>query len=341
MPILNKQIVLAARPVGVPKESDFELVESPLPGPDEGQIMIRILYLSVDPYMRGLMRETHSYAKPVKIGEVMFGGTVGEVIESRHPDFRAGEFVEGSLGWQEYAISDGTGLRKVDPSAAPVSTALGVLGMPGLTAYFGMMEIGRPKPGETVVISGAAGAVGSIAGQIAKNHGCRTVGIAGSDEKVRYLVEELGLDSAFNYKTNADYAAKLAELCPAGIDVYFDNVGGAITDAVLGLINLNARLVICGQISQYNVTRPEMGPRLFFRLIVKAARAEGFLVFHFVDRYAEGLAALTRWLREGKIKYREQFTDGIASAPAAFIGMLGGGNTGKQLVRVAKASKLQ
>lgn len=337
----NKQVTLAARPVGFPKESDFRLVESPIPALQEGQILLRILYLSVDPYMRGRMRDAKSYSKPLAIGDVMVGGTVAEVIESRNPAYQRGDFVESYLGWQQYGISDGLGLRKLDPSAVPLSTALGVLGMPGLTAYFGLLDIGRPKHGETVVVSGAAGAVGSLVGQIAKIKGCRTVGIAGSDEKVHYLIQELGFDAAFNYKSVGDYSAKLAELCPAGIDVYFDNVGGAITDAVFGLINVKARISICGQISQYNLTRPEMGPRIFWPLIMNRARVEGFLVFEYAERYAEGLAQMTRWVQEGNLKYREQFTEGIESAPAAFIGMLRGENIGKQLVKIADPSTLQ
>src|SRR5690349_1613987 len=234
---VNKQITLAARPSGMPKPSDFKLVESPVPEPKAGEILVRMLYVSVDPYMRGRMNDVKSYAPPVQIGEVMGAGAVGKVAASQNPQFRAGDIVEGFFGWQEYAISNGEGVRKIDPGAAPISTALGVLGIPGLTAYFGLLDIGNPKPGETVVVSGAAGAVGSIAGQIAKIKGCHVVGIAGSDQKVAWLRDELGFDSAFNYKTTADYRAALQQLCPRGVDVYFDNVGGAITDAVFPLIN--------------------------------------------------------------------------------------------------------
>jgi hypothetical protein len=333
----NKQITLAVRPVGFPKESDFRLVEAPVPTPGPGQFLVQSLYLSVDPYMRGRMTAAKSYAPPVELGGVMVGGVVGQVVESHHPRFAAGETVEGYFGWQQYALSDGAGVRKVDPSLAPISTALGVLGMPGLTAYFGLLEIGKPQPGETVVVSGAAGAVGSLVGQIAKIQGCHVVGIAGTDEKVRHVVEELGFDSAFNYKSARNYRAKLKTLCPQGIDVYFDNVGGAITDAVIPLLNVRARLVICGQISQYNLERPEMGPRWLWALIVKQARAEGFLVFQFADRFEEGIRQMAQWLKEGKLKYRENIIEGLENAPRAFIGMLKGENIGKQLVKVATA----
>jgi NADPH-dependent curcumin reductase CurA len=335
MATMNRQITLAARPVGFPKESDFKVVESPLPTPGDGEILVRALYLSVDPYMRGRMSSAKSYAPSVELGGVMVGGVVGQVVESRHPQFTPGEIVQGEFGWQQYAVSDGKGVRKVDPKLAPISTALGILGMPGLTAYFGLREIGKPQPGETVVVSGAAGAVGSLVGQIAKTLGCRAVGIAGTDEKVRYVVEELGFDKAFNYQSAANYYRKLLELCPKGIDVYFDNVGGAVTDAVVRLINPRARLVICGQISQYNLERPEMGPRWLHVLLVKQARAEGFLVFQFTDRFEEGLWQMAQWLKDGKLKYRETIVEGIENAPRAFIGMLKGANIGKQLVKVA------
>ena len=332
---MNRQITLAARPTGFPKETDFKLVEAPMPMPGQGEFVTRALYISVDPYMLGRMNEGPSYAAPVKLGEVMTGGVVGRIVESRHPQFQAGETVVGLFGWQDYAVSDGKGVMKVDPNLAPISTALGVLGMPGLTAYFGLLDIAQPKAGDTVVVSGAAGAVGSIAGQIAKIKGCRVVGVAGSDDKIAYVVNELGFDAGFNYKTTPDYPAKLRELCPHGIDCYFDNVGGALTDAVLRLINVHARIAICGQISQYNLEKPEMGPRLLSMLLIRQARAEGFLVFQFADRYGEGLRQLAEWLRQGKLKYREQIVEGLENAPRAFMGMLRGENTGKQLVKVA------
>ena len=332
----NKQIVLTARPVGFPKDSDFKLIESPIPNAGDGQILVQSIFVSVDPYMRGRMNDVKSYAAPVAIGGVMGGGAVGKVIQSNNTSFKEGDIVEGMFGWQEYAVSNGQGVRKIDPSLAPISTALGILGMPGLTAYFGLLEIGKPRPGETVVVSGAAGAVGSVVGQIAKIKDCRAVGIAGADDKVAYLTGELGFDAALNYKTVDDYYAKLKELCPNGIDVYFDNVGGAITDAVFRLINTKARISICGQISQYNLEKVEFAPRsILTSLLVKQARAEGFLVFQFADRYPEALGQMAQWLNEGKLKYAEDIEEGIENTPRAFMAMLKGRNTGKQLVKVA------
>jgi len=333
---MNKQILLAARPVGFPKLSDFRLQESPLPQPSDGEILVGVRWLSVDPYMRGRMNEARSYADPVNLGEVMVGGAAGRVLQSRNAKFAEGDYVMGMFGWQEYAVSDGKGVRKLDPSIAPVSTSLGVLGMPGLTAYFGLLTVGQPKAGETVLVSGAAGAVGSYAGQIAKIHGCRAVGIAGSEDKIRWLRDELGFDAVLNYKTTTDYRAALSELCPNGVDVYFDNVGGAITDAVFPLLNPRARVPVCGQISNYNLEKPEMGPRLLPLVLTKQIKVEGFLVFQFAERYAEGLSQMTEWVRAGRLKYKETVMDGIENAPQAFLSMLQGGNTGKQLVRLGQ-----
>jgi NADPH:quinone reductase len=320
--------------VGMPRESDFELVSEPLAPLADGQVLVRTQYLSVDPYMRGRMTGVRTYADPVDIGQVMVGGTVGEVLESRNANIRAGEIVAGFWGWQEFAVSDGKGLRVLDPDLAPPSTALGVLGMPGMTAYFGFLEICQPKPGETVVVSGAAGAVGSLVGQIAKIKGCRAVGIAGSDSKVAWLTGELAFDAAFNYKTADDYVARLKQLCPNGVDCYFDNVGGAISDAILSVINTKARIAICGQISQYNLAKPEPGPRVFRYLLTKSARAEGFLVYNFADRFPEGMAQMAKWIKEGKIKYRETFVEDFENAPRALIGVLSGDNTGKMIVKM-------
>ena len=332
---VNRQITLAARPKGFPKESDFQLVSSPVGTPRDGECLVQVIYLSVDPYMRGRLRDVKSYAPPVQVGQVMVGRVVGRVLQSRREGYHEGDVVFGDLGWQEYAVAKGQSLVRIDPQAAPISTALGVLGMPGLTAYFGLLDICRPQSGETVVVSAAAGAVGSTVGQIAKIEGCRVVGIAGSDEKVQYVTQDLGFDAAFNYKVVDDYSAVLQELCPAGIDAYFDGVGGAITDAVVPLLNVKARVAICGQISQYNLETPEMGPRLLWHLIVKRAKVEGFLVMDYAARREEGLRKLREWVRSGKIKYRERIAEGIGNAPRAFMEMLSGRNIGKQLVRVS------
>ena len=336
MATVNRQITLASRPVGFPKVSDFHLVYSPLPSPAAGEVLVRSIYLSLDPYMRGRMNDAESYARPVAIGEVMPGGAVAFVLESAHPEFRSGDAVEGMLGWQEYAVAQGRELRKIDPSLGPISTALGVLGMPGLTAFFGLLDICDPQPGETVVVSGAVGAVGMLVGQIATIKGCRVVGVAGSDAKISWLLDELGFDAALNYKTAEDFDGKLEKLCPDGIDVYFDNVGGAITDAVVRLINVKARISVCGQISQYNLEEPEVGPRWLGQMIVKQAKVQGFLVSSYVERFSEGLKQLAIWLRQGKLKYREDVAQGIEAAPQAFIGMLQGKNQGKQLVQLSE-----
>jgi NADPH-dependent curcumin reductase CurA len=336
MATMNRQFILAARPEGLPKESDFRLVETPLPGPGEGQVLVRTDYLSVDPYMRGRISEAKSYAEPVALGQVMVGGTVGTVLESRHADYRSGDTVVGYWGWQEYAVVGGQEVERFDTTLGPRSTALGVLGMPGMTAYFGLLEIGRPRAGETVLVSAAAGAVGSLVGQIAKIQGCRVVGTAGSQAKIDDLVGQLGFDAAFNYKETKDYTTKIQEVCPRGVDVYFDNVGGPLSDAVFTQINPHARIVVCGQIDLYNATRPPRGPRILWHLIVKRARAEGFLVFDFAARFAEGRARVAQWIREGKIKYRETIVEGLENAPRAFLGLFQGENVGKALVRVGE-----
>jgi len=335
MATVNRQITLAARPVGFPKVSDFHLVYGPLPSPAEGEVLVRSIYLSLDPYMRGRMNDAESYARPVAIGEVMPGGAVAAVVKSKDPELGAGDTVEGMLGWQEYAVARGHELRKIDSRLGPISTALGVLGMPGLTAFFGLLDICDPQPGETVVVSGAAGAVGMLVGQIAKIKGCRVVGVAGSDAKIAWLLDELGFDAAFNYKTASNGHGELEKLCPAGVDVYFDNVGGVMTDAVLRLINVKARISVCGQISQYNLETPEKGPRWLGQLIVKQAKVQGFLVSGYAERFPEGLEQLARWLKVGKLKYREDVAQGIEAAPQAFIGMLHGRNQGKQLVQLS------
>ena len=334
MSTINRQFVLASRPVGLPKETDFKVIETPLADLKDGEVLVRALYLSVDPYMRGRISGMKSYAAPVEIGGVIVGGGIAQVVESKNPGFATGDIVDIYMGWQEYAISNGRGLRKLDPSIAPVSTGLGVLGMTGLTAYFGLLDVCDPQPGQTVVVSGAAGAVGSIVGQIAKIKGCRTVGIAGGDDKIQWILNECGYDAAFNYKTTENYSAKLKELCPNGIDVYFDNVGGAITDAVFGQLNVGARISICGQISQYNNTKVEMGPRLLGALIVSRAKVQGFLVSDYAQRFGPALVEMAGWLKAGKLKYREDIVEGFDNLPAAFIGLLQGENIGKRLVKV-------
>ena len=332
-PSVNRQFVLASRPTDLPDDSTFRMVTSPVPELQDGELLVRAIYLSVDPYMRGRLREGRSYAAPVEVGGIMVGGGAGRVIESKNPDFGVGEIVEIYMGWQEYAVSNGKGLRKLDPSV-PVPVSLGILGGTGLTAYFGLLDVCDPKPGETVVVSGAAGATGSVAGQIAKIKGCRTVGIAGSAEKIDWLTRECGFDGAFDYKTTADYSAKLQELSPKGIDVYFDNVGGPITDAVLPLINTGARIAICGQISQYNNTKPQLGPRLLHHLIIGRAKMQGFLVTDYAPRFAGAIAELANWYRAGRLKSREDIVEGFENLPRAFIGLFKGENTGKRLVKL-------
>lgn len=334
MPSVAHLFKLAAHPVGMPKESDFALVEISLPVPGDGQVLVTTRFLSVDPYMRGRITGVRSYADPVNIGDVMVGGAVGQVVESHHSGFATGDFVLGYWGWQEHAVVEGRTLLKLNPNLAPISTALGVLGMPGMTAYFGFLEICKPEPGEVAVVSGAAGAVGSLVGQIAKIKRCRVVGIAGTEEKVQWLVNDLGFDAAFNYKTAPDYTAKLKEICPSGIDCYFDNVGGAISDAVFPLLNVFGRVSVCGQISMYNLEKPEPGPRLLPYTLVRQLKVEGFIVTRWQSRWGEGVAQMAQWLKEGKIQYREDIVEGFGNTVKAFIGMLQGENTGKMLVKV-------
>jgi NADPH-dependent curcumin reductase CurA len=333
---VNRQITLASRPVGFPKVSDFDLVYAALRSPAAGEVLVRSIYLSLDPCARGGMSDAGSCARPVAIGEVMTGGAVALVEESEDPAFRAGDTVEGMLGWQEYAVVRGSELRRIDPDLAPISTALGVLGLPGLTAYFGLLDLCDPQPGETVVVSGAAGAVGMIAGQLAKIKGCRVVGVVGSGVEVSWLRDELGFDAALDCSTAADCHGKLGKLCPAGIDVYFDSVGGVISDAVMRLINERARISVCGQLSQCNLEEPEVGPRWLGQVLIKQARVQGFLISSYVKRFPEGLEQLGRWLKQGMLKYREDVAQGIEAAPQAFIGMLQGKNQGKQLVQLSE-----
>jgi NADPH-dependent curcumin reductase CurA len=328
-----QRIALASVPRGMPAESDFAFEDVPVPECPDGGLLVHTRWLSVDPYLRGRMTGVRTYIDPIHVGNAMESGAIGEVLVSDHPMFHPGEMVVGTWAWQEFAALSGKGLLKLDPSIAPVTTALGVLGMPGMTAYFGLLEICAPKAAETVVVSGAAGAVGSAAGQIAKILGCRVVGIAGSAEKCEYL-RTLGFDSALNYRTDTPYGEKLAELCPHGIDCYFDNVGGDMTDAVLTRMNTYGRVSVCGQIAAYNDHSRDIGPRPFRYILLKQLRAEGFIVTRWMNRWPEAQARMAEWLREGRLTYRETVYEGLASAPRAFIGLFHGDNIGKALVKL-------
>lgn len=332
---INRKILLASRPKGMPDDSNFKTIESSIPGIRDGEVLVRTLYLSVDPYMRGRMSAAKSYVSPYEVGEPIVGGIVGKVVSSKNPKFEVDSIVDGRLEWAEYNVSNGSNIRIINPNLAPISTALHVLGMPGLTAYFGLLYIGQPKEGETVVVSGASGAVGTIVGQIAKLKGCRVVGIAGADEKCDFLTNELGFDAAINYKTTPSLYKSLKEACPNGIDVYFDNVGGDVTDAVMNLINFQSRTVICGQISQYNLEEAEMGPRLLGHLLKTSSLMKGFIVSDYAKHNKEAYVSLSQWVKEGRIQYRENVVDGFENTVEAFRGLFRGDNLGKQLVKVA------
>lgn len=333
----NRRVVLAAYPEGMPTEEHFRIEDSDVPEPGDGEVRVRTRYTSVDPYLRGLLRPgPGAYMDTVDVGQVVPGGSVGVVDASRHADYREGDTVVGLWGWQDYGILPGDQLHRFDPSLGPLSLALGILGMPGMTAYFGVLDVGALRPEcDAVFVSGAAGAVGSAVGQIARIKGCRVAGSAGSEAKIRFLREECGFDAAFNYKEADDLGAALDAVCPQGIDLYFDNVGGPITDAVFPRLARGGRVAVCGQISQYNATEPPVGPRLLWHLIVKRARAEGFLVFDFQDRYAEAQQQMATWIQEGKLRYRETVKEGLEQTPAAFIGLFTGENIGKMVVKVS------
>ncbi|MDA8139520.1 MAG: NADP-dependent oxidoreductase [Desulfobacteraceae bacterium] len=323
----NIQVRLARRPEGEPRISDFKIVETPLPDIGKGQLLVRNHYLSLDPYMRGRMSSAKSYAQSVDIGEVMVGGTVGQVAVSRHSGFHEGDLVVGYLGWQLYGVSDGTALMRVDDPGIPLTAYLGVLGMPGATAYVGLVDIGQPKSGETVVVSAASGAVGSVVGQIAKIKGCRAVGIAGGSEKCAYVTDELGFDACIDYKRGR-LAEDLAAATPDGIDIYFENVGGRILDTVLARMNPFGRIPLCGLISQYNAVEP-YGVKNISSLLINRVKLQGFIVSDHLAHWPEAFKEIGQWLKEGRIKYRESIAQGIESAPAAFIGLLAGKNFGK------------
>jgi leukotriene B4 12-hydroxydehydrogenase/15-oxo-prostaglandin 13-reductase len=329
----NRRVVLASRPAGWVTEANFRLEEVALPQPGAGEVLVKNAFLSLDPYMRGRMNDGKSYAARQELGEVMIGGTVGEVVESRNPKFAAGDKVLGMLGWQQYGLSDGKGLNKIDASRVPVSAYLGVLGMPGVTAWVGLLDLCQPKAGETVVVSAASGAVGSVVGQIAKLKGCRAVGIAGGKAKCDYVVKELGFDACVDYKAGALNDGLKAAL-PDGVDCYFENVGGEILDAVLRRMNAFSRIAVCGLISQYNATEP-YGVKTFQSILTNRIKVQGFIVSDRMELWPKALADLAGWVVAGKIKYRETVTEGLENAPKAFIGLLKGENFGKQLVRLA------
>jgi len=331
---MNQQIRLKSRPAGAPTVDNFEIADAPMPA---GDVVRRTLFLSLDPYMRGRMSDGPSYATPVAVGDVMCGHTVSQVLESKTPDFRAGDFVAGYDGWQAYAASNGKDLRKLDPSGVPISTALGVLGMPGMTAFVGLLDIDQPKAGETVVVSAASGAVGGVVGQLAKIKGCRAVGIAGSPDKCRYVVDELGFDACINYKTE-DLVPALRAACPNGVDIYFENVGGAVLAAVLRVLNKGARIPLCGLISEYNATSNTPGPNLR-PLLVHRATIKGFIVSDHTDRAMAFHQEVAPLVKSGRIKFREDIVDGLDHAPEAFLGLLQGRNFGKLIVRVSEPGR--
>ena len=335
---MSKQTVikLANRPKGTPSEEDFSFVETDIPSPGEQEVLLRTLYLSVDPYMRGRMQDAKSYIPPFKLNEPITGGAIAEVAESNSSKFKQGDVVIGTLPWAEYSIAKENAIRQIDPDAAPVTAHLGIIGMTGLTAYFGLLDIGKPQEGETVVVSGAAGAVGSAVGQIAKIIGARVVGIAGTDEKINYLKDELGFDEAVNYKTAENLRDDLSKACPDGVDVYFDNVGGEVSDAVIALLNDNARIPLCGAISSYNKEGQDTGPRIQSALIKTGTLMQGFTVGKYSDRFKEGGAQLGKWLQEGKLKYEESIVEGFKNTPQAFLDLFEGKNLGKQLVKTAE-----
>ena len=328
----NHRFLLTARPVGLPKPTDFSYETEEVAEPGDGELLVRVRYISLDPAMRGWMNEGKSYIKPIALGEVIRAIGIGEVVASRHPGFAVGTHVQGPFGVQAYARSRGDGLVAVDGARAPLPTYLSTLGMPGFTAYFGLLDIGKPVAGNTVVVSGAAGAVGSVVGQLAKLHGCRAVGIAGGPDKCAYL-RELGFDAAIDYKSQ-DVRAALRAACPAGIDVFFDNVGGAILDAALGQLALRARVVICGAISQYNATQGVQGPANYLSLLVNRASMTGMVVFDYAARYGEAARAMGQWMAEGKLRSREDIVQGLETFPQALLRLFSGENHGKQILEV-------
>jgi NADPH-dependent curcumin reductase CurA len=334
MPLVNHRFTLASRPVGMPKRTDWSYGEEAVRELREGEVLIKVLLISLDPAMRGWMKQARSYVPPVPIGEVMRALALGQVVASKNPKFSIGKHVSGTFGVQEYFISEGKGLTEVDPQVAPLPTFLNVLGMTGMTAYFGLLETGQPQAGETVVVSAAAGAVGAVVGQIAKIKGCRAVGIAGGVDKCRYLIDDLGFDAAIDYKSE-DVSEALRKACPQGINIYFDNVGGDILEAALANLARGARVVICGAISQYNVTGPVQGPRNYLSLLVQRATMKGMLVFDYADRYAHAVQEMAGWMAAGKLKSREHIVEGLETFPDTLLKLFTGENLGKLILKVA------
>ena len=330
----SRQVLLAARPAGAPKAGDFRLVEVDVPDPGPGEVLVRNLYMSVDPYMRGRMNEKQSYARPWQVGEPADGRAIGQVVKSQAPRLPEGVFVASMLGWREHFVAPAESLQPVDRSLAPLSAYLGALGIPGFTGWYGLKEIGKPKDGETLVVSGAAGATGSLVAQAGKILGCRVVGTAGTEEKCAWLTKELGADAAINYRKAGDLDAALRQACPRGVDVYFENVGGAMLDAVLGLVNPFARVVLCGMISQYNLELPEPGPRNIRNMVGNRVLMQGFIISDHMNRYPEFVAEVGGWLKAGRLKYQETIVEGIDRAVTAFLGLFAGDNTGKMIVKL-------
>ncbi len=330
----SREVRLKNRPAGLPSETDFELAEVDVPAPAPGQVRVRNIYMSVDPYMRGRMNDRKSYVPPFQIGRPLEGGCVGQVVDSNDGPFQTGDYVLGMLGWRESYISDNQGLVKIDPDLAPIQSYLGTFGMPGLTAYTGLLSIGQPKAGETVFVSAASGAVGSVVCQIAKLKGCRVVGSAGSDEKISWLLDEAGIDAAFNYKKAKNVIAEVGRLCPQGIDVYFENVGGVHLEAALEHMNDYGRIVLCGMISGYNATEPVAGPANLFQIILKRLTMQGFIVTDHFDNMLQFYEDMGKWTTAGKIKWKETVVEGLENAPGAFVGLFRGQNFGKMLVKI-------
>ena len=332
---INRHYVLASRPAGLPTPEEVPMREAPCPSPGEGEVLIKVLYLSLDPAIRGWMSDEPNYIEPIPVGGKVWAGGIGRVIESRSPDFEVGDYATGMLAWEEYHCASADTVSKIDPMGAPLTTFLSVLGATGLTAYFGLLDVGEPKPGQTLLVSGAAGAVGSIVGQIGKIKGCRVVGIAGGEEKCRWIAEDCGFDEVIDYKASPDLAAAIAEKCPEGVDIYWENVGGDMLDAVLLNLAQNARIIFCGWIATYNDEEKRPGPKNLWQLLAKSARMEGFVVKDYVDQFPEGIMELAGWLQEGKLQYKEHVVEGLENALDAFHMLFDGRNTGKLIVKVA------